>query len=116
MIKRDPLVIFTLLTFGLTWIVWAPRAAGVPVGTLGQLWTWMPAVAALIAAALTGGREAVRDLLRRLVRWRVACSFWTSASSRSCLPGFRTNPGERAHRRAAACIDRSVRSLTGDHR
>jgi hypothetical protein len=32
MIKRDPLVIFTLLTFGLTWIVWAPRAAGVPVG------------------------------------------------------------------------------------
>jgi uncharacterized protein len=72
MIKRHPLVIFTVLTFGLTWIVWVPRAAGVPVGTLGQLWTWMPAVAALIAAALTGGREAVRDLLRRLVRWRVA--------------------------------------------
>jgi uncharacterized protein len=72
MIKRHPLVIFTMLTFGLTWIVWVPRAAGVPVGILGQLWTWMPAVAAIIAAALTGGREAVRDLLGRLVRWRVA--------------------------------------------
>ena len=72
MIKRHPLVIFTLLTFGLTWVVWVPRAAGVPVGTLGQLWTWVPAVAALLAAALTGGREAVVDLLRRLVRGRVA--------------------------------------------
>ena len=72
MIKRHPLVIFILLTFGLTWLVWIPRAAGVPVGTLGQLWTWAPAVAALLAAALTGGREAVGDLLRRLVRWRVA--------------------------------------------
>jgi uncharacterized protein len=72
MIKRHPLVIFTMLTFGLTWSVWVPRAAGVSVGTLGQLWTWMPAVAAIMAAALTGGREAVRDLLGRLVRWRVA--------------------------------------------
>lgn len=71
MIKRHPLVIFTLLTFGLTWFVWVPRAAGVPVATLGQLWTWMPAVAALLAAALTGGRQAVVDLLQRLVRWRV---------------------------------------------
>jgi CAAX protease family protein len=71
MIKRHPLVIFTVLTFALTWIVWMPRAAGVPVGAVGQLWTWIPAVAALIAAALTGGGEAVRDLLGRLVRWRV---------------------------------------------
>ncbi|MCE3277141.1 MAG: family intrarane metalloprotease protein, partial [Propionibacteriaceae bacterium] len=71
MIKRHPLVIFTLLTFGLTWVVWVPRAAGVPVPTLGQLWTWIPAVSALLAAALTGGRESVLDLLRRLVRWRV---------------------------------------------
>jgi hypothetical protein len=46
MIKRHPLVIFTVLTFGLTWIVWMPRAAGVPVGAVGQLWTWIPAVAA----------------------------------------------------------------------
>ena len=37
MIKRHPLVIFTPLTFGLTWVVWVQRAAGVPVPTLGQL-------------------------------------------------------------------------------
>jgi hypothetical protein len=33
MIKRHPLVIFTLLTFDLTWFVWVPRAAGVPAET-----------------------------------------------------------------------------------
>ncbi len=64
-------MIFTLLTFGLTWAVWVPRAAGVDVGVVGQLWTWAPAVAAVLCAALTAGREGVADLGRRLVRWRV---------------------------------------------
>ncbi len=64
-------MIFTLLTFGLTWAVWVPRAAGVEIGVVGQLWTWAPAVAAVLCAALTAGREGVADLGRRLVRWRV---------------------------------------------
>lgn len=38
---------------------------------MGQVWTWAPAVAALLAAALTGGRAAVGELGSRLVRWRV---------------------------------------------
>ena len=60
-----------MLAFGLTWAVWVPRAAGVPVGAVGDLWTWIPAVAALLAAALVGGRVAVAELGSRLVRWRV---------------------------------------------
>jgi uncharacterized protein len=70
-IRSRPLVAFFVLAFGITWAVWVPRAAGVPVGAVGQLWTWTPAVAALLAAALTGGRGALRDLGSRLVRWRV---------------------------------------------
>jgi membrane protease YdiL (CAAX protease family) len=70
-IRSHPLVAFFVLAFGITWVVWVPRAAGVPVGTVGQLWTWAPAVAALLAAALTGGRAAVGELGARLVRWRV---------------------------------------------
>ena len=72
LIRRHPLSVFFLLTFGLTWAVWVPRAAGVPVGVVGQLWTWAPAVAAVLAAALTGGRAGVRRLLSALGRWRVA--------------------------------------------
>ena len=71
LIRRHSLATFFLLAFVITWIVWVPRAAGVPVGPVGQLWTWAPAVAALGAAALTGGRGALRDLGGRLVRWRV---------------------------------------------
>jgi membrane protease YdiL (CAAX protease family) len=70
-IRGRPLVAFFVLAFGLTWAVWVPRAAGVPVGAVGQLWTWVPAVAALLAAAPLGGRVAVAELGARLVRWRV---------------------------------------------
>jgi len=49
------LVTFFLLAFAITWVVWIPRAAGALLGAAGQLWTWIPAIAALLAAALTGG-------------------------------------------------------------
>ena len=58
-LARYPLVLFFVLAFVLTWVVWVPRAAGVPVGVVGQLWTWIPAIAAILAAALTGGPGGV---------------------------------------------------------
>ena len=70
-VRRRPLVTFYMLAFGFTWAVWVPRALGIPLGAVGDLWTWAPAVAALLAAALTGGRGALRELGARLVRWRV---------------------------------------------
>jgi membrane protease YdiL (CAAX protease family) len=73
---RRPIVLCVVLVYAFTWVVWVPRAAGVPVGVVGQLWTWMPAVAAVVAAALTGGRTALRDLGSRLVRWRVGWGWW----------------------------------------
>ena len=68
LIRRYPLVTFFLLVFSITWMVWVPRAASVQLGVVGQVWTWGPAIAALLAAALTGGRDAVRELGERLVR------------------------------------------------
>jgi CAAX protease family protein len=70
-IRSRPLVTFFMLAFGITWAVWVPRAVGIPVGAVGDLWTWVPAVAALLAAALTGGWGALTELGARLVRWRV---------------------------------------------
>ena len=43
---------FFVLAFGITRAVWVPRAANLPVGAVGQLWTWAPTGAALLAAAL----------------------------------------------------------------
>ena len=70
-LRRHDLSVFFLTVFALTWVVWIPRAAGVPMGVLGDLWTWAPAVAAVSSAALSQGRAGVRDLGRRLVLWRV---------------------------------------------
>jgi hypothetical protein len=73
LMRRYPLATFFLLVFIITWIVWVPRASGAPLGVVGQAWTWAPAIAALLAAALTGGRGALRGLGACLVRWRVGC-------------------------------------------
>jgi uncharacterized protein len=75
-IRRHPLVTFFILAFAITWVVWVPRAAGLQTDAVGQVWTWAPAIAALLAAALTGGRAAVRDLGARLVRWRVGWQWY----------------------------------------
>ena len=76
LIRRHPLTTFFVLAFGITWVVWVPRAAGVPLGVVGQVSTWAPAIAALLAAALTGGRGAMRELGARLVRWRVGWQWY----------------------------------------
>jgi uncharacterized protein len=65
LMRRHPLVTFFLLVFIITWVVWVPRASGAPLGVVGQAWTWVPAIAALLAAALTGGRGALRESLGR---------------------------------------------------
>jgi uncharacterized protein len=76
-VQRHPATVFVLLTFALTWSVWVPRAlvsqglltARWPM-ILGSYWVYMPAVAAVVTAALAG-RGALRELGSRLVRWRV---------------------------------------------
>jgi uncharacterized protein len=70
-LRRHDVVVFMVVALILTWVVWMPRAMGAQVGVVGQLSTWMPAVAALLCAAVLYGRAGVRDLGRRLLLWRV---------------------------------------------
>jgi membrane protease YdiL (CAAX protease family) len=74
---RHPTLTFFLLTFLLTWMVWVPRALHPDgwAGTVGAFWSWMPAVAAVVTAAVLG-RDALRDLGARLVRWRVGWQWY----------------------------------------
>jgi hypothetical protein len=75
-IRRHPLVTLFVLAYGLTWAIQMPRAAGLLEGEGWRAVTWAPAIAALLAAALTGGRPAVRELGERLVRWRVGWQWY----------------------------------------
>ena len=57
-LSRYPLVVFFLLDVRADRAVRVPRAVGVPVGMAGQLWTWVPAVAAVLAASPDRGATA----------------------------------------------------------
>jgi len=77
-VPHRSLGLFLLLAFAITWAVWVPRALDshglLEAGwarALGPYWSHGPLLAALIAAAATGGRAAVRTWGARLVRWRV---------------------------------------------
>jgi hypothetical protein len=68
-LRRHDVMVFMLVALILTWEVWLPRAMGFQVGVVGQLWTWIPAVAA--RGVQRGGDSAKNlagaDTLRRLL-------------------------------------------------
>jgi membrane protease YdiL (CAAX protease family) len=82
---------FFALTYALSWLIWIPLvlshfhigpfsiSEGVSSGVrlLGVL---MPATAALILTALSGGRSGLRALLARLTIWRVGWRWWAAAA------------------------------------
>ncbi len=82
--KHRPLTTFLVLAFALPWFVWATVIArqrgwiGWHVPAPLAFWIGLP-VATFGTAALTGGWPSVRDLLRRMIRVRVA-AWWYAAA------------------------------------
>ena len=75
-IKRHPLVSFFVLACALSWWLWplyALNLAPTPIVGFG------PFLAALVVLGITRGRTGVRDLLRRIVRWRVGLRWYAAA-------------------------------------
>lgn len=70
-------VVFFVLAYLVTWAVWLPRALGFEwAQEIGQIWTYGPALAAVTAALLTGGRSGLRQLGGRIVRWRIGLRWY----------------------------------------
>lgn len=81
---------FFALTYLLSWLIWIPLVFAhfgigplrVPEGlssAIRLLGVLMPAAAALTLTAAGGGRPAVRQLLARLLVWRVHPGWWLAA-------------------------------------
>ena len=81
--KQHPVWLFFGLAYVLTWIIWGTevmQAQGLIAFHLPQgLGYWGLATAAYLAAIITGGWPAVKDLLSRLVRWRVGVPWYLIA-------------------------------------
>src|SRR3712207_3656020 len=77
--RAFPLVAFFVLAYALSWLILVPAGLGLLPDSAGVL-VWLPpfgpAVAAFVVTALTGGRPAVGQLLRRLVQWRVGIRWY----------------------------------------
>ena len=81
------LIAFFVLAYALSWSWVIPMAVVHEVVRRGVSWpTHFPAllgptIAALAVTAWTMGRPGVRDLLARMIRWRVAVRWWLVAVS-----------------------------------
>ena len=75
LIKQYPMVAFFALTYAISWMVWVPLAVAQVDHPLYKLGTFGPTLAALILTALISGRSGIKQLLRRLLIWRVPI-FW----------------------------------------
>ena len=81
------LVAFFVLAYALSWSWVIPMAVAHEVVRRGVSWPTHlpallgPAIAALAVTAWTMGRPGVRDLLARMIRWRVAGRWWLVAVS-----------------------------------
>ncbi len=70
-IKRHQLLIFFALVFIISWLPWYTGGHG--------FFTWGPSLAGLIVVAFVDGKKGLRDMLRRLLRWRVGIVWWVVA-------------------------------------
>lgn len=75
-VKHHPLVAFFALAYALTWPV-VPLVAVSPLLGLPSLFG--PALAAVCVTALADGKPGVKELLGRVVRWRVGIRWYTVA-------------------------------------
>jgi membrane protease YdiL (CAAX protease family) len=86
MIRKYALVFFFLLAYLFTWSNWLPRALtsrGVTSIQVPDFVTLLagygPALAAIIVASLAYGRQGLRELFGRLLRWRVGVQWYLIA-------------------------------------
>ena len=82
--KPRSLLVFFLLAFGISWIVWIPAALAshgllsfqLSPSATSLLGAFGPSTAALITTGVYDGKAGFRSLLRRLLTWRVGLQWY----------------------------------------
>lgn len=91
LVQRHPLVTFYILAFAISWtaillVIGGPANFPGTSETIGKLflsvmlgWLAGPSVASIVTIGLVSGRSGYRDLLDRLLRWRVGLRWYAAA-------------------------------------
>ena len=88
------LAVYFVLAYALSWAWVFPLAAAHLTVVRGAGWPthypalFGPAVAAVLVTAWSMRRPGIRDLLARVVRWRVPLRWWLAAVSPAAFLGF----------------------------
>lgn len=75
--RRQPLVVFFILAFVISWLPYPAYVAGWLADPL--FLPFGPLVAAVALAGLSEGRAGLRRLAARMLRWRVGWQWWVVA-------------------------------------
>jgi hypothetical protein len=76
LVRKHPLIAFFVLAYLLTWWIYPVLKISPLLGIFGL---FGPALAAMIMAAITGGKAGLKALLSRVVRWRVGLPWYVIA-------------------------------------
>jgi membrane protease YdiL (CAAX protease family) len=71
LLKQHAFIVFVALAVLIAWFPWYTTGTGFLV--------FGPSIAGVITIALTGGKEGLRDLGQRALRWRVGILWWAVA-------------------------------------
>jgi len=71
LIRKQSLIFFILLTLLISWLPWYTAGQGIFV--------FGPSIAGVITIALVSGKDGLRDLVRRALKWKVGLKWWLIA-------------------------------------
>jgi len=71
LLRRHSFIVFLVLTILISWIPWYTGGAG--------LFVFGPSIAGVIVIAFVYGKEGLRNLTQRTLRWRVGLVWWAIA-------------------------------------
>ena len=82
-VRRHQIVVFYVLAYALTWLVWGTAVAQqyrlIAFHIPAWFGYWGVTIAAFLVAGIVDGRAGVRDLLHRMIRWRVGVRWYVAA-------------------------------------
>lgn len=82
-IRRWPLAAYMILLFGVEWLlVWAFQSTTAPMAAL-FIGAWLPNIAGILVTGVVDGRDGLRRLFSRVVRWQVGYKWYIIAW---CVP------------------------------